>query len=649
MTPEAGSPDALAVVRLVDRALRRSQMVAAAESAAIGAAIAAWSIPAGVLAAALSAVWQSRLTTKRSVVRTLERADPQARNLLVTAYELSTGELSTSPQIHGRVTEEAAVIVRSVSLAALFPAARALALALLAVAVWSGSFAAGLRPGREAIEPLTGSRTPSGAAVPQDPGLLHVTVTIKPPSYTHLPSTTSRDPAQLSAVEHSVMRLIVESGAAGVTLDLSGDVRALTPAAAGRFVHEATLTASGYALVTTGAGARRLIPITVEADALPAVRMPVPGRDLVYDGGDRRIQFEAQAEDDYGLGSLALRYTKVSGSGEQFEFADGEIPLAVTRASDREWRGAAARTLSELGLHEGDMLVYRAVATDRRPGGGESSSDAFFIEISKLGAAAGDAFTLPEQETRYALSQQMLIVKTERLNHERASMNAEAFTQASQNLAVEQRMIRSEFVFMLGGEVEDEELEAERSVEVLAGRLANRGQRDIRDATIAMSQAEKLLTGTNTGDALKAERAAVEALQRAFSRERYILRALATRSPLDASRRLTGAAGRSLEWRRQLAEPPANRRAALLGSVLEGLGRVDGARQLSVLSEMTVRIDPASAPLRRIAADLQHLADAWAAADGASRRRALDAVAAAVSAEAVRALADPPAALGAAR
>ena len=30
-------------------------------------------------------------------------------------------------------------------------------------------------------------------------------------------------------------------------------------------------------------------------------------------------------------------------------------------------------------------------------------------------------------------------------------------------------MIRSEFVFMLGGEIEDEEVEAEQSVEIQAG------------------------------------------------------------------------------------------------------------------------------------------------------------------------------------
>ena len=144
----------------------------------------------------------------------------------------------------------------------------------------------------------------------------------------------------------------------------------------------------------------------------------------------------------------------------------------------------------------------------------------------------------------------MLIVKTERLHQKRASLTADDLAEQSLNLAVEQRMIRAEFVFMLGGEIDDEEVEAEQSVELQDGRLQNRGQRDLRTATIAMSQAEKLLTGVNTADALVAERAAVTALQRAFSRDRYILRAMATRSQLDSARRLTGTLAEATGWRR---------------------------------------------------------------------------------------------------
>jgi hypothetical protein len=339
----------------------------------------------------------------------------------------------------------------------------------------------------------------------------------------------------------------------------------------------------------------------------------------------------------------------VSGSGEQFSFIDGEIPLVISRNGERDWKGSAVRTLADLALAEGDMLVYRAVAADQRPGGGEGSSDAFYIEVSKLGVAAGDAFTLPEQETRYALSQQMLIVKTDRLNQRRASLNDAEFAEAAQSLAVEQRMIRSEFVFMLGGEIQDEEVEAEQSVEIQAGRLVNRGQRDIRAATVAMSQAEKLLTGANTVEALKAERAAVEALQRAFARDRYILRALASRSQLDFRRRLTANAADALGWRRQLADTSENRVAIQLQSLVQGLGGVSTREQLEVLAELAVRTDPESAALRSIATDLQKLAEMWNGSDRSARSTQLDAIAERVAAEARRVLADPPAPIGATR
>ena len=398
--------------------------------------------------------------------------------------------------------------------------------------------------------------------------------TVQPPAYTGLKPATTLDPQQLTAVEGSDLVLSVDSTAAAVTVDHDGAASVLARGPDGHFAYRARLTTTGYLMVTTGDGARRLMPVVVSPDGLPTVRVTAPGRDLVYAGGNPLITFNARATDDYGVRSLSLHYTKVSGSGEQFSFKEGEIPLKLAVANARDWSGAATATLDALDLKDGDMLVYRAVASDARPSGGTASSDAFFIEVSKLGAAAADGFTVQEEETRYALSQQMLIVKTERLNKARGSMTAADAAEASRNLAVEQRMIRSEFVFMLGGEVEDEEVEAQQSTDLQEGRLQNRGQRDLRIATVAMSQAEKLLTAASTAEALVAERAAVTALQRAFARDRYILRAMATRSQLDATRRLTGNLDGAADWHRASPALPENKRLAHLTDLLSSVARL---------------------------------------------------------------------------
>src|SRR6185295_2287173 len=273
--------------------------------------------------------------------------------------------------------------------------------AVVTVHLWRGS----RLPTGSSI--LSRTASPNGVAVRPR---LQLNVAIQPPAYTALEPTTVVDPEQLQAIEGSVLVLSIDASANTVSVEHDGRTRSLTRGADGRFGDRLQLTRTGYLAVTTDAGARRTIPVVVSPDALPAVRLTAPGRDLVYAGGNPRIAFDARATDDFGLRSLVLRYTKVTGSGENYEFQEGEIPLSVTPANARDWNGRASRSLAELNLKDGDMLVYRAVASDARPGNGSASSDAFFIEISKLGVAAGDAFTLPEEESKYALSQQMLFV-----------------------------------------------------------------------------------------------------------------------------------------------------------------------------------------------------------------------------------------------
>ena len=643
------SPDRAAELLVrgtIESAIRRARLLALAEAVAWGLAVAASAPAAGVLIATVVAVWRWRASSRASAVRRLERAHPDSRNLIVTADELARETLAARPLVRARVFADAADRVQRIDLRAAFPIAPLVRAALLAAVAWTAVETAHLWRGqltRAGSVMLSRSASPSRA---QAPTRLQVSIAIQPPAYTGLEETRAVDPDQLQAIEGSTLSLSIDASMQRVSIEHDGRTRTLSRDAGGRFADRLPLTKTGYVLVTADEGMRRMIPVVVSPDALPAVRLTAPGRDLVYSGGNPRIAFEARATDDFGLRSLTLRYTKVTGSGENYEFQEGEIPLALQPASARDWTGRASRSLAELNLKDGDMLVYRAVAADARPGDGSGTSDAFFIEISKLGVAAGDAFTLPEEESKYALSQQMLIVKTERLHQRRASLAQGDLTEQALNLAVEQRMIRAEFVFMLGGEINDEEVEAEQSVELQAGRLQNRGQRDLRAATIAMSRAEKLLTGASTADALIAERAVVTALQRAFSRDRYILRALATRSQLDTARRLTGGLTGATGWRRVPPDVPANRRMALLQDLLRGIAELtdskngDGFRDHAlVVAEEAIRIDPASASLRQAATELQR---AGGAADPVVRSRALAAAATAAAGEARRVYADAP-------
>ena len=693
------SLDERAVAAFVDAAIRRARRLAALEACGWALAGGAAAVSAALLmridrplafgAAALIAltiavIWISRRwrfrTSRPAVIQRIERAEPSLRNLLVTADELGAGpgtqiepdtfpRLRAAPRVRERVFADAVARLRAVDLALVVPRAQALRAVSIAVAalLLTGGAAALAHIRRGNREP-NALRPIAQSARSADMGsTLRVTATIEPPAYTGLPTQTILDPAELRAVEGSALTLTI--AAAGNRVIIAHDEASSTVArgADGRFTQRLALSKTGVVVVSTDDGRKRIVSLIVAPDNLPVVRLTAPGRDLIYSGGNPRIVFDARATDDFGLRNLRLEYTKVSGSGEQFEFKTGAIPFTIERASAREWRGAATRALADLALADGDMLVYRAVASDARPGDGSASSDAFFIEISKRGVAAGDSFTLPEEETRYALSQQMLIVKTERLITQRPGMAPSEVAEGALNLAVEQRMIRAEFVFMLGGEVQDEAVEAEESTELQEGRQQNRGQRDVREAAQAMSRAGRYLTGAQLTPALAAERAAVAALQRAFSKDRYILRALATRNPLDMSRRLTGNLSQAADWRRRIADAPANRRAALLQDLLRRLGALSGIDttmpaephavatspppaataaksgrdEAFVLAEQALRIDPESDALRQASVDLQQLADTWQTMTDEDRGRAMGRIAAQVAAEAAHAMAPP--------
>jgi hypothetical protein len=639
------SRDEAIVRRAFARAIRRAWVLAAIEACAWGLAAAAMSRVAGVIVASAVFGWRVLRGNLRAVVRAIDRGTNGGRNVLVTADELLRGTLTAKPYVRDRVLADAARVSTAMSLRRLFPVRAAVVAAAAASVIWLLALttvwrAPLVRAARRVVPTSVGGRVPAESMV-------RLTVTIEPPAYTGRPARTAADPAEIAAIEGSALTVQIDARANALTIDHDGMRRSLARDRTGRFVDRVTSTRTGYYAVETDSGARRVLAIVVTPDALPSVRVAAPGRDLVFADADRRIAFEARATDDFGLRALSLQYTRVAGSGETFQFHEGEIPLTIARSSGRDWSGTAARSLADLDLKQGDILVYRASAADTRPDGGSASSDAFFIEISALAAGAADGFTIPQEETRYALSQQMLVLKTERLDRRRASTPASDFTEAAMNLAVEQRMIRAEFVFMLGGEIADEEVEAAQSSELQEGRLQNRGQRDLRDATVAMSHAENSLAGSNTGEALVAERAAIAALQRAFARDRYILRALAGQTDLDPKRRLTGDLSRASNWRRQAASAPENRRTALLQDLLAGFGAIrdDSAPStVVVLAGEALRADADSSVLRQAAIDLQHVADRWAVTAPDARRQAIANVASIVARELAQSMAGPTAA-----
>jgi hypothetical protein len=164
------SPDERGVRTLVARAIRRARAIGAAEAIAWGLVAAAASPWIGAATTVAVVVWRWRSATRSNVIRALERAHPDARNLLVTAEELSGNQLVARSEVRARVFADAAASARQIDVGSAFPlmpmlrpwvlAGAAWSL-VLGIALWRGPLGRGR--GLDAVRPAAPAATVSAA------------------------------------------------------------------------------------------------------------------------------------------------------------------------------------------------------------------------------------------------------------------------------------------------------------------------------------------------------------------------------------------------------------------------------------------------------------------------------------------------------
>ncbi len=527
------------------------------------------------------------LRTVLPVLIAIEQAHPDLGNALVAWHEHGA---TASPSITARLAAQArAPLEGSKPPHPIRRQAWALALACLALVLVGRHVVPLNRGGKPAA--TTGPLRESSPPAPSLPVRWSVTVT--PPAYARQATARLADPVRVEALAGSRLDIVFDGWRSDAHARLGG--RAVPVTREDARGHVTLIPAASDVLLVTDGADRTLasIALVVVPDASPRVRIIEPAADLRRAQAAGVVPIRIAADDDLGLRALTLRFTQVSGSGESFTFVDGEWPLHVTRTAATAWTASHTLDLAALGLTPGDSVVFQAVARDGRPGDeGIAESERILIEIAKPGAAAGGDASLADPEDRYALSQRMVIQMTERLLALEPRITADDYRRQAQELAMVQRRVRAEFVFMLGGEVEDEFEEAAHSHEVEAGRLANSGQGDLTEAVRQMAQAETRLTAGEVREALPYEYRALAAVQAAFGKARYFMRTLPVPVQVDEARRLQGdrTAAASSRWKR--APLDETQRAA----ALDVLGRLDSAADddrvaLAALLPAVVAID----------------------------------------------------------
>ncbi len=497
--------------------------------------------------AVLAAVTAAALVLRRartqwhwlSVADAVEAVHHECANCVRSLVEVELQCLSVTPSAHARLVDAVQDRLSRLRPADVVPMRAPVAVALCALA---GSLSV-VSAGPEHVS------RPAPPGVEAEPSPMAVTLRVRPPAYLNDRVQELEVERDVQVPEGSLLQLRVATHWPVVWLETGAEHSAPTLAHTVDDTWDtAPFTVASPSLLVVAAGASpgdmresRVVALQVMRDEVPQVAIVTPERDIVRTSGAvEPLHVKVEASDDHRLVALELRYVRLAGGGEAFTFTEGTVPLVRVAVSPRVWMAETQWLIGGLDLRRGESVVYRAAVRDNRPGADWVMSDSYVIDIGTPFEASGAGAALPEEDRRYAISQQMVIVKTERLQAQQATLSEAAGLEPSQLLAAEQRRVRAEVVFLSGGDIADEVQEAEHSHELQEGRLENAGRAEMVRAMAEMSRAESALTAGDLQAALRFERAALGALQRAFDRRRYFLRTPTERTRIDQSRRLSG-------------------------------------------------------------------------------------------------------------
>ncbi|MDZ4673579.1 MAG: DUF4175 family protein [Gemmatimonadota bacterium] len=322
-------------------------------------------------------------------------------------------------------------------------------------------------PGGDDAPPASTAATPI-LNDPTAPGVLAVTVSVSPPRYTGRPARRGTE-WDLEVEEGASIRWEVTTGgapASGRLVTAAGDTVPLQPRGAERFGVELMATRSTLyrVLVETADGlvsADLDHRLTVIPDAAPVLTIVAPDQRSEIRPGDRlQLPVQVLASDDHGIDSVAIVATVTKGQGEGVKFREQRLEFATRER--RQPDGLLLRQtldLAALGLEPGDELYFHVLATDHRtPRPNLSRSETVFVTMvdstrGLLGPGTGVTLNLPPDFFR---SQRQLIIDTERLLADQSGLARELFGSRSNDLGLDQGLLRLRYGQFMGDEYEGE-------------------------------------------------------------------------------------------------------------------------------------------------------------------------------------------------
>lgn len=316
--------------------------------------------------------------------------------------------------------------------------------------------------------PDAGVLAPSDEPAPTVPGvprLVAQRLHVAPPAYTGLPAryeSTLDAKAPAGTRLAWTLRFDPQPSAAALVFHDGQRIALVRQGDAWSAAH--TLVKSTlYRVVASGTEGQppsKLRRLDAIADRPPQVKVLAPDRGLsLVTAGQSRWALAFEASDDYGIAPTALlKLTLAKGSGENIAFTEQTITLRGSGPATAR-RFSASLDLAALGMAVGDDLIAQLSVRDTRsPSPQLAQSPGLILRWpADLGEeSTGLEGLVKKVMPAYFRSQRQIIIDAEALQKQRRRLAEERFVTRSDEIGVDQRILRLRYGQFLGEEAEGE-------------------------------------------------------------------------------------------------------------------------------------------------------------------------------------------------
>ncbi|MBD1392721.1 DUF4175 family protein [Mucilaginibacter glaciei] len=211
-----------------------------------------------------------------------------------------------------------------------------------------------------------------------------------------------------------------------------------------------------------------LYQMQVVKDGPPVIHVKVPKQYTYIDAGEvQQVNISAALNDDYGIANALIIATVAKGRGEGVKFKEYKLNFNTT-FGDRKAQYDVQKLirLPALNMEPGDELYFYVQAQDTHQQ--QSRTDVFTVaiqdtaELLSMDGVLSGANLKPE----FFRSERQIIIDAETLLKEKDTISVEKFNARSNDLGVDQKLLRLRYGKFLGEE--DETVEGPKGADNLA-------------------------------------------------------------------------------------------------------------------------------------------------------------------------------------